>query len=142
MELSGQRQACHGCFALWDKASGSHSIRGWVGPRARLDASENETHLLPLPEMEPRLLGHPAHSTVSISAPDGHSTDSLFSDLLRTSFLVRTNRFRFLPPPPIKIKNKSRSVSIPTVRGISHSESPTDRDSKHTSNNGQCATYS
>jgi len=138
MELSGQRQARPGCFALWDRASGRHSIRGWVGPRAILDASENETHLLPLPEIEPRLLGYPARSTVSISAPDGHSTDSLFSDLLRTSLVFRTNRFRSLPPPPIlKIKNKSRSVSILTVRGISPSESPTDRESKYTSNNWQ-----
>lgn len=46
MELSGQRQARPGCFVLWDRASGSHSLRGWVGPKARLDACENKMHLL------------------------------------------------------------------------------------------------
>ena len=111
MELSGQRQARPGCFAFWNRASGSHSIRGLAGPRASLNASENETHLLPLPEMEPRLLGYPVRSTVSISAPDGHSTDSLFSDWLRTSLVFRTNRFRSLRSPPILKQRTNRDLS-------------------------------
>jgi hypothetical protein len=61
--------------------------------------------------MEPRLLGHPVRSTVSISAPDGHSTDSLFSDLLRTNLVFKTNRFRSSPPPPILNQRTNRDLS-------------------------------
>jgi hypothetical protein len=42
-----------GRFTPTEKASGTHWIGGWVGPRAGLDAVEKS--LLPFPGIEPQL---------------------------------------------------------------------------------------
>jgi hypothetical protein len=39
-----------------------HCTGGWVGPRAGLDTEAREKTLSPLPGIEPRSLGRPAHS--------------------------------------------------------------------------------
>jgi hypothetical protein len=48
-----------------DRAPGTHCIGGWVDPRAGLEAMEK--NLLPLLGIaQPRFLGHPAHSLVTM----------------------------------------------------------------------------
>lgn len=50
--------SCHGLLTLGDKAPGTHWIGAWEGFRFGVEAVEGS--LLPLLEIEPQLLGHPA----------------------------------------------------------------------------------
>jgi hypothetical protein len=58
----GERSASHPCCCtLGERAPGTHSMGGWVGPRASLDDMEKQKFLT-LPGLELRPLGHPARS--------------------------------------------------------------------------------
>jgi hypothetical protein len=50
-----------GIFTFGERAPGIHWIEGWVDPRADLDDVEKRK-FLPLPGLELRTLGRPAHS--------------------------------------------------------------------------------
>jgi hypothetical protein len=54
-----------GRFTSGEKAPGTHWIGGWVSPKTGLDDIEGRK-ILPLPGIEPHLLGRPAHSLVAI----------------------------------------------------------------------------
>jgi hypothetical protein len=57
----GEWSASHpGHFTPEERAPGTHCIGGWVGPRTGLDDVEKRK-FLPLPRLELRHLGRPAH---------------------------------------------------------------------------------
>jgi hypothetical protein len=49
-----------------DISHGTYCIGCWMGPRAGLGVVKRKKNLLPLPEIELRLLGRKAHSLVAI----------------------------------------------------------------------------
>jgi hypothetical protein len=59
--VSGQRHPLPR-FSPGEMAPGTHCTGGWVGPRAGLDIEASVKILLPLPGIEPRSPGRPAHS--------------------------------------------------------------------------------
>jgi hypothetical protein len=64
MHVSGQIHAM--ATIPWSMAHGEALISGWVCPRAGLDVSENRKISYSCRESNPRLLGHPVHSLVTI----------------------------------------------------------------------------
>jgi hypothetical protein len=55
-----------GRFTSGETAPCTYCVGDWVGPRAGPDIMEKRKHLLPLPGIEPRLLGRTVRSVVAV----------------------------------------------------------------------------
>jgi hypothetical protein len=101
--VEGEWPASHlGRFRPGERGPGTHSVGGWVDPRADLDNVEKRK-ILTLPGLELRPLGHPAHSQslTRIRYPDSHNNNNNNNNNnnlcnMKVCFISSICRFLFL----------------------------------------------